>query len=91
MARPRESRPLDVQTIPIDQVQNGHSLLIEEGGERLLFQVEAIGFSSKRRDDGAYASVITLTSGPVAGGGDPWVLEYPLGAQVCQIIGVTQS
>ncbi|MEX3648353.1 hypothetical protein [Mycolicibacterium porcinum] len=88
---PRESRPLDAQMIPVEHVKPGYSLAVEEGGQRLLFQVEKTGFSSVRGDDGTLVNKIILTSGEVAGGGDPWVLEYPAGTPVCRILGVSAT
>jgi hypothetical protein len=43
-------------------------------------RVEKVGFSSKQQEDGSYLNVWTLTSGPTADGGPPWVIELPADA-----------
>lgn len=88
MALPRESRDIDVTIIPVGQVQPGMSLAVDGGsGKPQLFKVEKVGFSSKQQDDDSYLDTYTLTSGPVADGGPPWVIEYPADATVRRILG----
>lgn len=91
MELPRESRPLDVTTIPIAEVRPGMSLIFDQGQGRQLFQVEKVGFSWGRQDDGSYRNVHTLTSGPTADGSPPWVIEVPAGARVIRILGVSAA
>jgi hypothetical protein len=50
-------------------------------GKPQLFQVEKGGFSSKKQEDGSYLNMYTLTSGPTADGGPPWVIELPADAR----------
>jgi hypothetical protein len=82
----RDSSNYDVQGIPVEQVQPGFSLVIDRGEGPQLFQVEDVAFSSQRQDDGSYVNTFTLTSGPVAGGGAPWVITLPMGTLVGRIL-----
>jgi len=91
MALPRESRDLDATIMPVGHVQPGMSLVFDKGLGRQLFQVEKVGFSSKRQDDGSYLNTYTLTSGPTADGSPPWVVELPAGAMVCRILGYSAA
>ncbi|WP_156765061.1 hypothetical protein [Mycobacterium sp. 1245852.3] len=92
MALPRESRDLDATMILVGQVQPGMSLAVDGGlGKPQLFQVEKIGFSSKQQEDGSYLNTYTLTSGPTADGGPPWVIELPADATVCRILGYSAT
>ncbi len=92
MALPRESRDLDATMIPVGQVKPGMSLAVDGGlGKPQLFQVEKVGFSSKRQDDGTYLNMHTLTSGPTADGGPPWMIELPADATVCRILGPSRK
>jgi hypothetical protein len=67
------------------------SLIFDLGKGRQLFQVEKVGFSWKRQDDGSNQNTYKLTSGPTADGGPPWVIELPAGAQVVRILGVSAA
>ncbi|OBK20222.1 hypothetical protein A9W96_05205 [Mycobacterium sp. 1245852.3] len=78
--------------ILVGQVQPGMSLAVDGGlGKPQLFQVEKIGFSSKQQEDGSYLNTYTLTSGPTADGGPPWVIELPADATVCRILGYSAT
>ncbi|OBJ73336.1 hypothetical protein A5643_04045 [Mycobacterium sp. 1274756.6] len=74
--------------IPVGQVRPGMSLAVDGGmGKPQLFQVEEVRFSSKQQEDGRYLTTYTLTSGPAAEGGPPWVIEYPADTTVRRIVG----
>ena len=91
MAIPRDSRNLDATVIQAAYVRPGMSLVFDLGQGRQLFQVEKTGFSFKTLDDGTRENKVTLTSGPVADGGPPWVIELTPHAQVVQILGVAAA
>lgn len=84
---PRESRDLNAAMIPVEQVKLSMSLAFDQGQGMQLFQVDSVGFSSVRQDDGSYRNVFKLTSGATADGSPPWVIELPAGTQVCRILG----
>jgi hypothetical protein len=88
---PRDPTNYDVQDIPVEQVQPSYSLVVDRGQGPQAFQVENVAFSSQRQEDGSYVNTYTLTSGPVAGGGDPWVLKLPAGTLVRRILGPSKS
>lgn len=82
----RDPSNYDVQGIPVEQVQPGFTLVVDRGDGPQMFQVENVAFSSRRQDDGTYVNTFTLTSGPVAGGGAPWVITLPMGTLVGRIL-----
>jgi hypothetical protein len=71
--------------IPVEQVQLGFSLLVDEGQGPQVFQVDNVRFRSLRGPDGRYVGTYLLTAEPVADA-DPWKVEYPAGTQVSRII-----
>lgn len=91
MSLPRESRPMDAAIVPVAHVQPGMTLVFDQGQGRQLFQVEKVGFSSKRQDDGSYHNTYTLTSGPTVDGSPPWVIQLPADARVVRILGVSAA
>lgn len=79
------SSDFERERIPVEYAQPGTTLLVDRGQGAVLFQVEALRFQSTQQDDGSYLNKYTLTSGPPAGGGDPWVLELPAGSDVVAV------
>jgi hypothetical protein len=87
---PRDSSNYFAQVVPIDTVKPGYSLAVDRGEGRQLFQVEEVAFHSKRDEAGGQIETFTLTSGPVAGGGKPWVIEQPAGSTVTRLLPPSQ-
>ncbi|ORV39320.1 hypothetical protein AWC02_00970 [Mycolicibacter engbaekii] len=77
----------DRQMIPIGEVQPGYTLVVDRGNGEQLFRVEAAEFSATQQEDGSYKQIHRLRSGPVDGGGAPWVIEGPPDIMVCRITG----
>jgi len=67
----------NTQRIPVNEVRAGFSLAVDRGRGYQLFQVENVTVKETRDDDGNRVVAWTLTSGPVHGSAEPWVLELP--------------
>jgi hypothetical protein len=87
---PRDPRNYKAQVVPIHTVRPGYSLVVDRGEGRQLFQVEEVSLHSAKDREGNHVTTFTLTSGPVAGGGKPWVIEAPAGATVIRLLGPSQ-
>jgi hypothetical protein len=87
---PRDSRNYYAQVVPVDSVRPGYSLVVDRGEGRQLFQVEEVTLHSKKDEKGEYVTTYTLTSGPVAGGGKPWVIDQPAGSTVTRLLPPSQ-
>ncbi len=81
---PGDAANLDVQLIPIEQVQLGFSLLVDQGQGPQLVQVENVRFRSIQGPDGSWVGTYLLVVEPVDGGG-PWDIEYVAGTQVSRV------
>ena len=84
---PVDKTNYDAETIPVNAVRSGDPLLFDRGEGDQLFVVENVSFHHKRDGQGGGTTTYTLTSGPVAGGGEPWVIELPGGAPVIRVLG----
>lgn len=87
---PVDPADLEVQLMPIEQVQLGFSLLVDLGQGPQLFDVENVRFRSIQGDDGSFVGTYMLTSGPGVGG-VPWKVEYTAGTEVKRVLGPAQS
>jgi hypothetical protein len=74
-----------LQKVPVEAVEPGFSLAVDQDGEYRLFQVECTEMSQRS----GRPVVFTLTSESVDSGA-PWVLQYEAGAPVVRLIGVCQ-
>jgi hypothetical protein len=84
---PRDARSYYAQVVPIESVRPGYSLVIDRGQGRQLFQVEEVTLQSTQDGEGERVTTFTLTSGPVASGGKPWVEVYHAGSTVTRLLG----
>lgn len=75
-----------LQKVPVESVEPGFSLAIDEDGDYRLFQVEC----TQRLHRVGTPIMYTLISEPV-NGGDPWVLECEEGTPVVRILGVAKA
>jgi len=82
---PRDPTNHDVVLIPVEQVQLGFSLLVDEGQGPQVFQVDNVRFRSLQGPDGSYVGTYLLTAEPVEDA-DPWRVEYPAGTEVSRIM-----
>ncbi|WP_140697206.1 hypothetical protein [Mycolicibacterium hodleri] len=82
---PRDPTNHDVVLIPVEQVQLGFSLLIDEGQGPQVFHVDNVRFRSLQGADGSYVGTYLMTAerGEDA---DPWKVEYAAGTQVSRIM-----
>ena len=83
---PRDSNNYDARRIPIESVRPGYSLAVDRGHGLQLFQVDEVSFRHSKDSEGNPVTAFVLTSGPLAGGGDPWVLQYPAGTSVLRLL-----
>jgi hypothetical protein len=74
-----------LQKVPVEAVEPGFSLAVDEDGEYRLFQVECTEMSQRS----GRPVIFTLTSEP-ADGVAPRVLQYEAGTPVVRLIGVCQ-
>jgi hypothetical protein len=72
---------MDVAEVPVEQIAEGMTLVVEEDGHSLQFNVEEKGF---RHVQGG-PLMFTLKSEPLTDG-QPWILEYPAGTIVTRIL-----
>lgn len=72
---------MDVARVPVEQVEPGMSLVVEDGGHSVKFNVQERGFSHTP----GQPARLTLTSEPLEDG-KPWILEYPVGTIVEVIV-----
>jgi hypothetical protein len=87
---PADAANFHVQTIPIEQVQLGFTLLVDPGQGPQLFHVENVRFRSIQGPDGSWVGTYLLVAEP-ADGGTPWRVEYTAGTQVSQVLGPSAS
>ena len=74
-----------LQKVPVEAVEPGFSLTVDEDGEYRLFQVECTQMSQRS----GRPVMFTLTSDSVDSG-SPRVLQYEAGTPVVRLIGVCQ-
>lgn len=76
----------EVTQIPVEQVKRGMTLAIpcEAGLSPRAFQVDEIGWEHKKAE--GKPATFTLTSEPLPDTGQPWVVEYPIGTLVTQVL-----
>ncbi|MGJ6126682.1 hypothetical protein QN239_29300 [Mycolicibacterium sp. Y3] len=72
---------MDVAEVPVEHIDNGMTLVVEEGGHSLQFNVEERGARHRPGSPVIY----TLKSEPLDDG-KPWVLEYPAGTIVTRVL-----
>jgi hypothetical protein len=87
---PRDPTNYEAQVVPVESVRPGYSLAIDCGQGRQLFQVEEVTFQYRKDEKGNPVTTFTLTSGPVAGGGPPWVVDYPAGTRLIRLLRPSQ-
>lgn len=75
---------MDVELVPVEQVQLNHALLVDRGHGPELFEVENVRFRSLQQEDGSWVGTYLLTAEPVDGG-EPWKVEYPAGTPVSRV------
>ncbi len=81
---PGDAANLDVQLIPIEQVQLGFSLLVDQGQGPQLVQVDNVRFRSIEGADGSWVGTYLLVVEPVDIGA-PSNIEFIAGTQVSRV------
>jgi hypothetical protein len=76
------------EKIPVQNVQQGDELAIPSDGGPRSFHVENIALSHFK--EAGEQPTLTLTSEPLADG-KPWVLQYPVGAEVVRVLGTYED
>jgi hypothetical protein len=87
---PGDANDVDVQRIPIEQVQVGYSLLVDEGQGPQLVRVENVRFRSIQGSDGSWVGTYLLIV-ELLEGGNPRNIEFVAGTQVSRVPGPSRS
>lgn len=87
---PGDPTNVDIELIPIEQVQVGYSLLVDEGQGPQLVRVENVRFRSVQGSDGSWVGTYLLIVEPLESG-KPWNIEFIAGTHVSRVPGPSRS